>query len=78
MKRSGLTIRYQLVGRLEPQIREAALIELNGKGGLALYSPDGGGAEYLDLNSVRNLSIQTIRRPLTFDVADTSRLLKTA
>ena len=78
MKRFGLTIRYQLAGRIEPQIREAARIELNGKGGLALYSPDGGRTEYLDLKSVRNLSIQTIRRPLMLDMTATSGLLKTA
>jgi hypothetical protein len=64
MRDFGLAVRYRLEGNQEPQVKEAARIELDGRGGLLLYSPDAGRMEHIDLHAVRQLSIQTICRPL--------------
>jgi hypothetical protein len=69
MRRFGFAIKYRVAGSQESQTRLAVRIELNRHGGLVIYGPDFAGTECLDLQAVRQLSIETLTRPLIPDFA---------
>lgn len=62
MRDFNLAVKYLLEGSREQEVKEATRIEL-GRGGMLLYSPEGGRMEHLDLHAIRQLSIQKICRP---------------
>lgn len=60
MENLNLVLKFKLAGDGQLQVKGAARIKVDGKGGLMLYDPQGGAAETIDLGQLRSLCIQPV------------------
>ena len=62
MDNLNLVVKFMMAGDGLLQVKGAARIKVDGRGGLLLYDAQGGGVETIELKAVQSLCLQRVRR----------------